>query len=264
MWTPNTTDARWGLFPLTLAASLMLAAGGAAAADDEIAQDPVVDPLAGPEVEDRDVPGAGPGVFGEPDMQDRRAMASERVSNRAFLRALRSIAGPRAPEEVAAEPEQMDEIRVIMQAFGESRRAYLEEHREELEQIREVLGDYLVPAPERAERPGRGQRGENARGRLRDRGGERAASREEPRLRLDYEKLAEAPDDIKASAARMREIQQGGPSLQDAQAQVWAILTEAQQEHVRGVIEEMEARAEQRRAEGSGRRPDRAAREGSG
>ncbi len=98
-------------------------------------------PLRGPEVSDRDVPGA-PGDFGSG--QDRRRLA-ERIPLPVFRDAVMSLAGEDVPAELRLTDEQAEALRRHQRRFERARREHMAEHGAELRRLREQAGP---PDPE--------------------------------------------------------------------------------------------------------------------
>jgi hypothetical protein len=178
---------------------LVMCAGSATGAE------PPTDPLAGPKVEDRDVPGSG-NTFGE-GVESGTFKGGWRVRPRVFFDAVRAMDGDDAPAEVRLSEDQRERARAIAEEYRESARAFIESRREEFEALRSAAG---------AER---GPRGE-------------------------IEPAVQPPATPEQAAARegLRELMKQGPNPEEAYAKVWEILNEAQREFLRGEIEAFESR----------------------
>jgi hypothetical protein len=218
-----------GLVPA--AVCIALAAGAAQA------QQPAgdADPLTGPRVVDRDMPGDGD-TFGESKLAPRE-MRERPVGPRQYLRALRSLG--EAEVDLALSPGQEDVIRGILEQHRADVQAYRDANAEQIAQLRDAAGlnDMRQRGP-RGERGPRGQRGER---------GERP----------------EPTPEQQAAREQLRALMQAGPSFEDAQAAVWAVLSAEQQAELSAELERLQAEAEQRRADRMmGRAGERPARRG--
>lgn len=203
-----------------------LAAQDQPADDTAPAQAPAAPLLAGPPVEEARIPG----VESSFSMMNgsRMARAADRsVPGRVFHRALRSLAGEDAPEDVRLKPDQVEAIRAHLRAFESERRAYLREHADELAQIRSAIGD--------RPRAGRGARdGGDA--------GERPQTPDTTKAdtpeAADDGGRAQTPDDERqALIARARQLRRLAPQAIEVQTKVWAELTDTQRAHLERLFE---------------------------
>lgn len=213
---------------LAFACGLALAAGAMAQGDQSPKSGSEV--LGGPKIQDRNVPGQV-GAFGEKGELQKRA--SDRLPPGAMRRALESAIGPDAPESVRATAEQREKIEKIVRDHEAQVRAYMDQHREEIEQIRKDAG--LGQGERRGERRGPGGlEGRAPRGAGRPDGAP-------PEMNKD--------DQAKADAARqkIRDLMEAGPKQSDLMTKVWAELTPAQQDATNKALDEVRERMKKER-----------------
>lgn len=179
-------------------------------------------PLSGPAVEDRNTPGAA-NTFGE-TMTGERSKQGARVPPRVYFGLLREMGEDGAPEEVRPTEEQRGEIRAIVEEFQAAARAFRDEHKEELERLRDAAGE--------PRRPGGGAPG-------RGRGAERGADAPPPPE--DAPGGPPANEAQRAARERLRELMAQGPKPDEYYARIWALLSEPQQEYVRAGLEAHQA-----------------------
>jgi Spy/CpxP family protein refolding chaperone len=232
---PIDTPADRTVAPRLIAAALLATAGFAFApalaqpADEPDSPEAV---LGGPEVEDRDAPGAA--TFGEPEMASREAR-EQRVPHRVFMGAIRGLASPEAPVGLELSDDQKSQIRAIEREHRDARRAFMRDHADELRALR---GD----------RPPRGERGQRGERRGRDAGDGDPLS--DPRRRPRGERGEAGGEDAQA----LRDLMGRGPDPTDAHTRIYALLTEEQRAFVDDEIErhrsEIDERIGRRKAEG--------------
>lgn len=249
--TRNTRRAR--LLATMSGTTLALAIGAGALGADEKPADPKADPasvLSGPQVEDRDVPGAS-STFGDSEMkppQDRERP----VLHRAFMMALRDLGGDEAPAGVRATPEQIDQVREIDREFRDLQRAYMQEHREEMRDLMRQVRPRDNAGPDDAAPRERGRPGQRAEpgARRPGRGGppdENAApgpgpggppdgARNRGRAPIDPESLS---DEQRAAFERVKEIRAAGPQPEAFHARMWELLTPEQRTFVENRLAEI-------------------------
>lgn len=202
-------NRRWdtrGLIRACCVVAAMLVASSPMARGNQ--PSPAEDPMAGPGIKDNAPPGR---AFGEPGSSGADRMFAPRPpAHPLFMRAVRELGSPVAPEAVRLTPEQRDSIMEIEEGLREQQRAFREQHADEIRAIREKAG--LPPDADR----GGGERG--ARGGRRPEMDRRGERRDDPEFKESREKL--------------RELMDKAPKPDDAQARQWALLNPAQQAHV--------------------------------
>lgn len=242
--------------PVTVAA-VAGAFVGAASAQDGGREGGQAEPprplLSGPEVEAKGPPGVVEG-FGEG--APGRMMGAEVVPPRVLNRILEGMLSPDAPEEVRLSAEQRETVQALRDAFEEERRAYMQEHADELRELRR-RGNVGEPESDRPRGPAarRGPEGERPRGEGRPRRGpapERDGMERDGRPRDGME--TDRPDreptpEQNAARQRLREVMSGAPGAERLYADVWQVLTEAQQEHVEAQVSRFRDQMAERRRE---------------
>lgn len=179
--------------------------------------------LGGPKVDPQRIPGQRD-TFAP---RERRGAAGQEIPPRAFQRILNESLGENAPDAVRATPEQLEKFKAIAAEFESAVRAYQEQHREELQRIRQAGGD-------RGQRPAR-----------RETDGEKGGPRDgrpmgDPMMsEEDRAKLME----------RAREIRENAPKASDVQTKIWALLREDQQKAVQVGLDKFRAEEQKRRDE---------------
>jgi Spy/CpxP family protein refolding chaperone len=217
------------------------------------------DALGGPKVVDHSIPGQTRQFAGGA----REKGAPRPLPPMAMMRAISSLEQPDAPEGLALTEDQKTQLKSIREEQQTLMRVYVEQHKDEILGLRERLpererrrvdgflngpagGPAGGPDGARGERgrkrgPGSGPEGkpdagpmdampEGERGARKDRG---AAPQDEP-----------SPEAL-AARQRLREIMEGAPKPEDAQVKAMAVLTPAQQEHVKAKLEEARARIQE-------------------
>lgn len=187
--------SRAGMAGAILAAALLIASPAALAQQKKPAPEPT---LKGPEVNDRNVPGAMPD-FGTG--VNRRFF--ERMPPEVFRRALGVIAADDAPDEIRATPAQREQFRKLVEGFEDQAKKYRREHAKEIDALRREAGERI---PQR---------------------GAKKADAPEPMDSMD----SMSPDEQKArEGARMklRELLDGAPKIEDVFTKVWTDLSEPQ------------------------------------
>lgn len=151
----------------TLTLALALAAGSATA----LAADPA-DDLKGPAVPERTAPGGAAG-FGEKPGDAARRNGEVPLPLPMYLRMLRDVTGPEAAEKLRATDAQREQIEKLSKSHMDAMKAFMEEHRSEIEQIVKEHPQAARMLREYGFGPGRaGERGG-------DRGGEPGGKRPE-------------------------------------------------------------------------------------
>lgn len=239
------------------------------------------DPLSGPAVTDRQVPG-NRSRFGDADRQGERRGPG--MPFEIFLGAVRTLGGPNAPEELQPSPEQVEEIRGIAAEFRDAAHAFREENAEQIEALSKLAGIEPPPGPrgphghdeagpdderrgprERIRERRQAQRGADAEpapeGEMHaeppreDRGPRRDRGRGGPRGPIDPSTLT---PEQQAALEMLRELRAQGPDPEEYRARIWAVLSAEQQDYVTERIERFKSRAEERggqRQAGEKRRP---------
>ena len=116
--------------PLGLLA-LLASAGSAIAQPPPSDQPRQPDPLRGPQVRDRQVPGVN-GSFGEPGGDKKRFVNENRLPPRVFRDAMQPIMSPDAPENLRLTDEKRTRYQGWMDDFQKTIGEYMKQHREEL------------------------------------------------------------------------------------------------------------------------------------
>lgn len=203
-------------------------------------------PLGGPGVTDRAPPG-GRKFGGEAGKGDKFSRAGGVQAHGAFMRTLRQLGGPDAPEGLAMSKEQIEKVRAVEEEYRAAMKAFREQHKDEFEALRKEAGLPEMGGPGERRGPG-GPGGPD---------GERP---ERPQQRPGKS------DDPKVQAARdkMRTLMEQGPKVEEFQTRQWAVLSAEQQAFVKDRMAEMqERRAERGREAGpdgpgaEGKRPGR-------
>lgn len=214
------------------------------------------DPLRGPPVQDRNVPGVDD-RFGDDAPGARRR--EPRINHRAFMESVRSLASDSTPQADRLTPEQQDQVRAVEQDFRAAMQAFRAEHQDELEQLRRDAGLPPLPTPppppeatgEEAQKaaPSRPEAGgppasrgaprdiEEGRGpaQARRAGGDGAtpgarrgghAGEDDKGARPAGPRRGEANPEARQ---RLADLMKTGPKPEDYHTRIWALLTEPQQ-----------------------------------
>ncbi|MBS0190911.1 MAG: hypothetical protein U0573_03325 [Phycisphaerales bacterium] len=215
---------------LLTAAAMLLIAGTC------LAQAPASEPvLQGPKVKDGGVPGVRR-PFGDGQSTDlKQRLADRPLPQMEFMRALGALRDESTPENLRLTDEQQKQIRAINQQFEQSMRDFREQHKGEFEEMRGQFGDRGRPP----RRPG-GPDGAP---------GEPQAGKGQPG---DGDQMMPPPpagEGKPDGAARQKfeELRAQAPSPKDAQAKIFAVLTDAQkplvQERLESIKKDMAERA---------------------
>lgn len=213
-----------------LAACLLTLAGAAAAiAQPDLPPPPLDDAfLGGPEVMDQGVPGA-PGDFGgQAEGKEER----DRIPFRLFLGVFRSLGSERTPENLRLSDQQQDVLKKLARSHADEVKAYLDGHRQELDELREKAG----PPPHRRRRAGApaepGVEPPLEPGAMPDGARAQAGGLEQPAMPKQPRSRRAEPLQLSPEAAavreRLREIIKGAPKPDAVQSLMWAVLTEDQ------------------------------------
>lgn len=186
-------------------------------------------PLGGPKVQERNVPGVR-GSFGEGGPGQRRM--GDNLPPQAIRRAIESVIGPNAPEATRGTPEQIAKVNAIVQQHEQAVRDYMQQHREELAQLRRDSG-----GPRGGPEGDRPRRRPDGQGRppADDMMGEPAAP-------------SQAQEEARQAAReRSREILAGAPKIEDAMTKVWAELSAEQRTAVDAQLDSVRERMSRER-----------------
>ncbi len=224
------------LFPV---AALVLLSGAPAALAQSDQADPV---LKGPQVRDGGVPGMRR-PFGDGQGGDAKQRLADRpIPQMEFMRAVGALRDESTPENLRLTDEQQQKIREINKQFEQSMRDFREQHKADFEAMRGQFGD--------RGRPGRGPRpgpdGKPA-GNPDAKPGDNAPEMNN----ADRPPLPPPPQDG-AARQKFEELRAQAPSPKDAQAKVFAVLTDEQkpivQERLESIKKEMAERGMSERA----------------
>lgn len=205
------------------ALALVVAAGVPAALAEPAAGEPV---LQGPKVVDGGVPGTrrpfGDGQGGD----NKQRLADRPMPQMEFMRAIGALRDEKTPENARLTDDQQAKIKAINQEFEQSMRSFREAHKGEFEEMRGKFGDR-----------GRQPRGEG-----------------KPAPNADGE-MAPPPPAPPDGAARQRfeELRAMAPSPKDAQAKIFAVLTDEQKPIVQERLEAIKKTMAERGMEGKAR-----------
>lgn len=206
----------------------LLIAGLAGTASAVEPQSKDADLLRGPEVVETSGPDAGDSMTGS-------AEASRKAGDmpfRSYVNAVRGLnKAAKDNPELALTEEQLSAIKEISQSHQKKMRAFMQEHKEELDTLR----------PQRAERGEQAQRGERG-----QRGGEAKGERGERTAEDRPQRPELSPAEQQRNREKLGELMAKAPSDQEAKKQLWAVLSEDQQSAVKENIEKMRKAREKR------------------
>lgn len=239
---------------LVLAAGFALGLSSPALADPNNAGQP---PLGGPRVKDNRAPGAE-GRFGGGD-NTNKARLNPRLDIRMYREALRKALGPDAPENVRMSDDQRSKVQAIVQGFEGQMRAYMDQHKEELKQLREAAG---MPPGGRGGPggPGGGEGGGpgGKRGGKRGHGDGEGQRPPPPQNGPDADHMTPPPppphanvdpEVAKAAHDQMRTIMEGAPKPEGLVNQVWQVLSADQKKAVETTLEDLKKTRASERAD---------------
>ncbi len=191
--------------------SLLACAGVAMAQPPSPAQS---DPLRGPEVRDRQVPGVN-GSFGEPGGDKKRFVNENRLPPRVFRDAMQTIMSPDAPENLRLTEEQRTRYHGWMDDFQKTVGEYMKQHREELGELRRKAG-------------------ENGPRRANGGGGDGGGQGDQPRPAMNPDEMKAPMDEKEVASARERlqSLMAGAPKIEDLYTRIWTELKPDQQKAV--------------------------------
>jgi hypothetical protein len=176
--------------------------------------------LRGPKVEEVSVPGESRAFGGS------LARGSSEIPHRVFLRALDALRGREAPSEVRISAEQERALREAEEAFRRDQAEYFARHREEIRGLAGALGveaPVNIPTHRLVELLRSRVRAEAGSGR--SGGGTEAGAMADPKEQAHAE-----------AVGRLRELAEGAPKPRDLHVRLWAVLNEAQREHVLSML----------------------------
>ena len=240
----------------SLRISLLAAVCGMASSLAFAADPPPEDILRGPDIQDRDVPGA-PGTFGEAKNRGgkRPGAADQRQQQRAMMGALRSLEGEDVAPDLRLTADQQAQIKAIADELRAATEAFRAEHKDEIDALKAQAGEM---------RPRGGRDGDRAKG---GRGAERpegdrlkpmdAPGRAEAKADLDKRK---ADPDVAAAREKLKAIHAAAPKPEAYTTRMWAVLSAPQQALVQSridAVQDRERRDDDRRAMNRDRDRDR-------
>lgn len=207
------------------------------------------DPLGGPSVKDRDMPG-GRGKFGK-GAGERGRPEHPGMRFAAFLGAVRSLNGPDAPDNVRPSDEQIDAVRTVAEEFRAKAEEFRAAHAEEIEQLQKEAGiepGEFGPGPGGPGGPG-GPRDENAK----PHGKAREKMKERARDRAQGGEPKEITPEQQAAREKLRALREQGPNPEEYRAVIWKMLSPEQQQYVEERLGEMRERAANHAPRGKGK-----------
>jgi hypothetical protein len=211
--------------------SLLALVSGLALSASALAQPPQPprgqqgDPLRGPEVRDRQVPGVN-GTFGEPGGEKKRFVNENKLPPRVFRDAMETVLNPEAPENLRVSDEQRTRYRGWMDDFQKSVGAYMKEHQAELAELRKNAGE---PGRRPGGPKGQGQ-GDNA-----------------PPPPMDDNAKPRDEKDMASARERLQAVMAGAPKIEELYTRIWTELTPEQQKAVDGKLADFRARQSKER-----------------
>ena len=213
------------LLPLLLSASTALA---------QPVHDPKSpDPLRGPSVTDRNVPGVN-GSFGEPGGDKKKFLGETRLPPRIFRDALDTIMSPNATENLRVTDEQRTRYQSWMDDFQKSVGAYMKDHRDELNELRRRGGEPRRPGQNGARPP----EGQNKPG------------NSDEMMKPDGTPPTSAdPKETGAARERFQSLMAGAPKIEELYTKIWTELKPDQQKAVDAKLDEFRAQQAKDREE---------------
>ena len=196
----------------TLRISLLAAVCGLASSLAFAADPPPEDILRGPDIQDRDVPGA-PGTFGDAKNRGgkRPGAADQRQQQRAMMGALRSLEGDDVAPDLRLTEDQQAQIKAIAEELRTATEAFRAEHKDEIDALKAQAGDMRA-------------------------NGDRAGKRPEPmdapgraEAKADLDKRSKADPDVAAAREKLKAIHESAPKPEAYTTRMWAVLSAPQQ-----------------------------------
>ncbi|MGH7244667.1 MAG: hypothetical protein ACREJD_14740 [Phycisphaerales bacterium] len=218
------------------ALALLVAAGAPVAMADPDSGDAV---LKGPKVTDGGVPGTrrpfGDGQGGD----NKQKLADRPIPQTEFMRAIGALRDDNTPDTLRLTEDQQTKIRAINKEFEQSMRAFREAHKGEFEEMRGKFGDR-----------GRPPRGDNKPA-APNADGDQMAPPPPPPQPPPHGGPGQGPDG--AARQKFEELRAQAPSPKDAQAKIFAVLTDAQKPVVQERLESIKKDMAERGLEGRAR-----------
>lgn len=175
--------------------------------------------LKGPEVKDRDVPGVV-GEFGSTNVARRFA---DRMPPEIFRKALGVLTAEDAPADLRATDDQRAQFKELVEDFEVRVREYRRSHGKEIAELRKLAGEIQGP---------------------------RDAKKAEKKADADdsMQNMSEGDQKKRDEAkAKLRELMEGAPKIDEVYTKVWAGLSEPQRKAVDAELEKFrEEQAKQR------------------
>lgn len=216
------------------ALALLVAAGAPIALAGPDAGEPV---LKGPKVVDGGVPGTrrpfGDGQGGD----NKQRLADRPIPQMEFMRAVNVLRSGKTPESARLTEEQQTRIKEINVEFEQSMRAFREAHKDEFEEMRGKFGD-RGRAPKGDRKPGPNADGDQMMPPPPPDGGPRPEA-------------GKGPDG--AARQKFEELRAQAPSPKDAQAKIFAVLTDEQKPIVTERLDSIKQEMAERGLEGKAR-----------
>jgi hypothetical protein len=203
--------------------------------------------LEGPKVTDPAAPGTNRKFTGGGGNARERA---QQTPMPAFVRALQALEGEKAAESVRLTSEQAASLKKMGEDYAAAIQSYRAEHRAEIEKLRDML-----PPQERRRVDGFLREGAGRGGKPNAKGEQKPAKQDPMQEDPMSEGGVKSPADAEAAKARLRELLEGAPSVADAQAKMWAVLSAEQKPVVEKELARMREEAGKRGA-GKGAKGD--------
>lgn len=191
-------------------------------------------PLRGPTVRDAGKPDSAQPTEAADQKKIELPFASYALAVRALQRS--------EDEALRLTPEQAELVRAISQQHREAMREYLDEHKEEIAQLREISGE-REPG-QREGRPGQRPREDGARPdgaerreQVRERVQERREQNRDTMHPEDGDRPQYTPEERAKAAQRLRELLTAAPADKLSKEKLQAVLTKEQQARVEVAIE---------------------------
>lgn len=195
------------------------------ASTEPVLQGPV---LQGPKVVDGGVPGTRR-PFGDGQGGDAKQRLADRpMPQMEFMRAIGVLHEEKTPENLRLTEEQQTKIRAINQEFEQSMRSFREAHKGEFEQMRGKYGDRGRPPRKGDQSPADGEQ-----------------------MQPPPPAAEKGPDG--AARQKFEELRALAPSPKDAQAKIFAVLTDEQKPLVQERLETIRKDMAERGLEGRAR-----------
>lgn len=212
------------------ALALLVASGAPVAFAEPASGEPV---LQGPKVTDGGVPGTrrnfGDGQSGDP----KQRLADRPVPQREFMRAIGALRDDKTPENLRLTDDQQAKIKSINQEFEQSMSEFRQAHKGEFEEMRGQFGDRGRPP-----RPPQGK----------------ADADGEPMMPPpDAPKPPEGKAPNEAARQKFEELRAQAPNPKDAQAKIFAVLSDEQKPLVQERLETIKKDMAERGLEGRAR-----------